>query len=350
MRALVAGWFSFEQGHATAGDLITRDLICEWLEAAGFAYEIAVVPPFSGGVDWRSVDPQLFTHVIFVCGPFGPSQYEMEFLSRFNNCCLMGMNLSMKVPLDEWNPFDFLIERDSSADAHPDISFLSRKAHVPVVGVCLVEHYENAPVEEANIAIRRLLQSHDVAVVQIDTRLDTNMTGLRTPAEIESLLARMDVVVTTRLHGMVLSLKNGVPVIAIDPEVGGWKIRRQAELIGWPVIFNVDELTDEALERALDFCLTEAAWERARECRQNAAQMTTEVRDRFNAALTVPGEIEAAFQSRLALSLVEMESDETKNPINPDRSQHAATSSYTETTKSIPERVKGLWKSVTRRT
>ncbi|HET6598251.1 MAG TPA: polysaccharide pyruvyl transferase family protein, partial [Anaerolineales bacterium] len=230
MKALVAGWFSFEDGHATAGDLITRDLVCEWLEAAGIPYEIALVPPFTGGVDWRSVEPQTFSHVVFVCGPFGRDEYEEEFLSRFKNCRLIGMNLSMKLPLDEWNPFDFLIERDSSVDTHPDISFLSQKHHVPVVGVCLVEPYDGAPVEEANNAIHRLLQSNEVAAIPIDTRLDKNQTGLKTPAEIESVLARMDVVVTTRLHGTVLSLKNEVPVIAIDPEVGGWKIRRQAEL------------------------------------------------------------------------------------------------------------------------
>ena len=65
--------------------------------------------------------------------------------------------------------------------------------------------------------------------------------------------------ITTRLHGTVLSLKNEVPVIAIDPEIGGWKIRRQAELIGWPVVFNVDDVTEEALQKALEYCLTEEA-------------------------------------------------------------------------------------------
>ena len=141
------------------------------------------------------MDPQLFTHVVFVCGPFGRDEYEQEFLSRFRDRRLIGMNLSMKLPLEEWNPFDFLIERDSSADTHPDISFLSRKPHVPVVGVCLVEPYEGAPVETANIAIRSAAASRmKLLLFQIDTRLDINQTGLKTPAEIESVLARMDVV------------------------------------------------------------------------------------------------------------------------------------------------------------
>jgi glycosyltransferase involved in cell wall biosynthesis len=300
MKVLVAGWFSFEDGHATAGDLITRDLICEWLETAGLPYEVALVPPFEGGVDWRAVDPQAFTHVVFVCGPFGRDEYEEQFLSRFKDCRLIGMNLSMKIPLEDWNPFDFLIERDSSADTHPDISFISREPRVPVVGVCLVEAYDDAPVEQANIAIHRLMQSNEVAAVPIDTRLDTNQTGLKSPAAVESLIARMDAVVTTRLHGTVLSLKNGVPVVAIDPEVGGWKIRRQAELLGWPVAFNVDNVTEETLQKALEYCLTEEARVKARECRDRARMLVEEVKQRFVAALTTGDQLEQAFQARLA--------------------------------------------------
>lgn len=299
MKALVAGWFSFPDGHATAGDLITRDLICEWLDAASIPYKVALAAHFAGGVDWRSVDPDAFTHVIFVCGPFGRDEYEQEFLARFQHCRLIGMDLSMKIPLEEWNPFDLLIERDSSEGAHPDISFIAKKPPVPVVGVCLVEHYEDAPVEEANVAIRRLLASREMAVVPIDTRLDENSTGLRTPAEVESLLARMDAVVTTRLHGTVLSLKNGVPVVAIDPEVGGWKIRRQTELIGWPVCFAVDQLTDEDLQRALDYCLTEEAHTKARECRDRAIAMVEEVKREFIDSLTVGESLELAFRTRL---------------------------------------------------
>jgi polysaccharide pyruvyl transferase WcaK-like protein len=124
-----------------------------------------------------------------------------------------------------------------------------------------------------------------MAVVTIDTRLDTNATGLRTSTEVESLIARMEVVVTTRLHGTVFALKNAVPVIAIDPIVGGAKIRRQAETIGWPIVFTADGLTDEALRQAFDFCLTEAARVKARECGERAAKMVEEVRSNFMLAV-----------------------------------------------------------------
>jgi hypothetical protein len=92
------------------------------------------------GVDWRFVDPQSYSHVVFVCGPFGNGWPITEFLPRFAGCRIIGLILSMLEPLDAWNPFEFLLERDSSAASRPDISFLSRRTQVPVVSVVLVHH------------------------------------------------------------------------------------------------------------------------------------------------------------------------------------------------------------------
>jgi Polysaccharide pyruvyl transferase len=289
VKALVSGWFSFEQMGATAGDLLARDLACEWLKRAGYPYDVAYAPPFHDGVNWRLVDPGAYSHVVFVCGPFGNGEPITKFLERFEGCRLVGLNLTMLESLDTWNPFDLLLERDSSATSNPDISFLSRQVPVPVVGVVLIdsqpEYKERDEHELANNAIHRLVASRQMCAVAIDTRLDTNSTGLRTASEVESLIARMDVVLTTRLHGTVLALKNGVPAVVIDPVAGGGKIRRQAETISWPLVFAADSLPDEALGQAFDFCLTEDARVKARECRGRAKTMVQEVRDEFVSSL-----------------------------------------------------------------
>jgi Polysaccharide pyruvyl transferase len=289
MKTLVAGWFSFEQMGATAGDLMARDLACKWLERAGHSYDVALAPPFSGGVDWRSVDPQSYSHVVFVCGPFGNGWPITAFLPRFAGCYLVGLNLSMLEPLDAWNPFDLLLERDSSSCDRPDISFLSRQAKVPVVGVVLISsqpEYKELDVHRlANDAIQRFVASREMSVVHIDTCLDGNSTGLRSADEVESLIARMDLVLTTRLHGMVLALKNGVPAIAIDPVAGGGKVQRQAKTLGWRLVSTADALTDETLQQAFDYCLTEDARAKARECCQRASRTVKEVREEFVSAL-----------------------------------------------------------------
>jgi hypothetical protein len=293
MKVLVAGWFSFEEMGATAGDLIARDLACQWLERAGRSFDVAHAAPFTGGVDWRQVDPRAYADVVFVCGPCGNGPPLVEFLDRFAGCRLIGLNLTMLEPLDVWNPFDLLLERDSSARAHPDITFLSRRSRVPVVGVILIHpqpEYRKRDVHRAaNDAIARLVARRELAAVPIDTRLDVNATGLRTAAEIESLIARMDVVLTTRLHGTVLALKNGVPALAVDPVAGGAKIRRQAATLGWPVVFDGDKITDEELERAYDYCLTEQARGQAAACAERACGELEKVRDEFIAFMTRRG-------------------------------------------------------------
>ena len=80
-KVLVAGWFSFEGGHATGGDIFAMEVAVDWLKQAGFEkIDVAFDPPFKGGVDWRHVDPAAYSHVVFVCGPFEQKLYEAEFL------------------------------------------------------------------------------------------------------------------------------------------------------------------------------------------------------------------------------------------------------------------------------
>lgn len=286
MRTLVAGWFSFEGMGATAGDLMVRDLVCEWLETAGHAYDVALAAPFTGGVDWRAIDPAAYSHVVFACGPFGNGEPVTEFLDRFSGARLIGVNLTMLQPLDEWNPFHLLLERDSSAIARPDLAFLGAASRVPVVGIVRMHEQPEYGKRDmhalANDAMTRLIANHEMAPVTIDTRLDeVNAAGLRTPGEIESLIAKMDVVVTARLHGLVLALKNGVPAVAIDSVAGGAKISRQAHVLGWPVVITADEMTDEKVERAFDYCLSAEARSLAAEVRDEARAFLESVRREF---------------------------------------------------------------------
>ncbi|MFL5867383.1 MAG: hypothetical protein ACJ766_09840 [Thermoleophilaceae bacterium] len=42
-----------------------------WLSEAGWAHDVALGEPFGGGVDWRAVSPDSYSHVVQVCGPIG---------------------------------------------------------------------------------------------------------------------------------------------------------------------------------------------------------------------------------------------------------------------------------------
>lgn len=287
MRVLLAGWFSFEGMGATAGDLMVRDLACEWLSRAGCPYDVALGVPFDGGVDWRSINPDAYTHICFVCGPFGNVRPLTDFLSRFEHCHLIGLDLSM---VDGWNPFDVLFERDSSTLCCPDVAMLAPVKQVPVVGVILCDHVseygDRSQHDAAHDAIQRLIQRRELAAVRIDTRLDRNSTGLRTAAEIENMISRMDIVVTTRLHGTVLAIKSGVPPVVIDPIVGLGKISAQVRALGWRVALDMTTLNDRSLETAFDYCLTPQARTEAVACRNRAIGQLNRVQENFILELT----------------------------------------------------------------
>jgi polysaccharide pyruvyl transferase WcaK-like protein len=202
---------------------------------------------------------------------------------------LVGLNLSLLQSLAEWDPFTLLLERDSGRAIRADVSFLSKQPLVPVVGSVLVhpqrEYGARALHAHAHDALHQLLARRDMAVVEIDTRLDENATGLATPAQVESLIARMNAIVTTRLHGMVLALKNGVPALVVDPVAGGAKIARQARALEWPAVFVADALDPNDLARSLDWCLTADACDQARNAAERARIEVRQVREQFVSAL-----------------------------------------------------------------
>ena len=282
MRVLIAGWFSFEKMGVTAGDIIARDIVVDWLTAAGISFDIALARPFEGGVRWNTIDPDHYSHVIFVCGPFGDGWPITEFLDKFSACRLFGLNLTMLQSLDEWNPFDLLLERDSSVKARPDITLLDTSPKVPVVGVILahkqLEYGKNSLHQRADETIKNFLSTKEAAVVMIDTALENNQGNLKTAREIESLIAKTDVVITTRLHGTVLSIKNGVPVIPIDPIYGGAKISAQVRILDWPILFNADSIDEQKLSDAFDYCLTKEAGAKATVCAISAIRQLQDVR------------------------------------------------------------------------
>jgi len=138
--------------------------------------------------------------------------------------------------------------------------------------------------------------------MEIDTEwpVQRNAYGLASPEQFESVCARVDVMLTTRLHGTVLSLKNGIPVIAVDAISGGGKVLRQANAIGWPEAFAIDQATDAALDEALARCLHPAGRDRAQSCAAGAREALGNFSRDFAAALHAAPQGKPSFTSPAA--------------------------------------------------
>ena len=281
MRILIAGWFSFEKMGVTAGDVMACDVLCSWLRKADIPFDVAFAPPFQGGVRWQNADPASYSHVCFVCGPFGNGWPISEFLDHFNGIKLIGLNLSLLQSRDEWDPFTICYERDSSSSQRPDITFGANFPKVPVVGIILAhkqkEYGARSLHPRVDEAISAFVARHRMVPIYIDTCLEDNQGGLTSASEVESLIAKMDACITTRLHGLVLSIKNSVPAVAIDPIAGGAKVSSQAKAISWPVIISAEDLSENVLEKAFEYCLTTGARLEATRCANNSKKIIDEL-------------------------------------------------------------------------
>jgi hypothetical protein len=265
-RALLLGHFS------TVGDIQCLEFVRRCLANAGLGYDIAAF-----GADVRSelkssispamAEPRSYTHLIIVCGPCWPGllQNHNFDIDQYRHCKRIGINLTMVEPLARWNPFDVLLERDSDAATRPDLTFMVGTEKLPVLGRCLIKHQHEYGARQRHSkvigSINDFIERRGLPVFDIDTRWPraSNASGIASPAGVSALVGVVDTLITNRLHGLVFALRNGVPVIAVDSVAGGDKVSAQARTLEWPVCLQADEATPEAMDAALNWCLTSDA-------------------------------------------------------------------------------------------
>jgi len=277
-RVLVVGWSSVLHGEATAGDVLSMAAVAAALHGAGWAVDTAwsaVMRP-AGGLALDDADPAAYSHLVFACGPLHGRPVQ-ELHRRFAGCRRLAVGVSVIDPADPAvTGFDVVIARDVDGGAgRRDLAATVDVPSVPVVGVFLThgqqEYGGRRRHESVTEVLGAWLRTRPEATLDLDTRLDPRDWRLAVdPAQLESVVRRLDAVVTTRLHGLVLALKNGVPAVVVDPVSGGAKVTAQARAWGWPVL-DADEVGAVALDAALTVALSTAGRDAAYAARQAAA-------------------------------------------------------------------------------
>ena len=262
MRVLVTGWPSFRHGEATAGDVQSMYAVHRALADAGIDGELAWSPGFRrGALSLADVDPSRYTDVVFACGPLRGEQVRWLH-RRFAGCRRIAVGVSV---LDRADPavtgFHHVFPRDGGESAMVDLSATAPTEARPVVGVVFApgqpEYGGNGRHRRVHDRLTSWLGRRDCASVTVDTRLDTaDWRHCGTPDQLVSLLGRFDLVVSTRLHGLVLGLRAGTPVLAVDPVAGGGKVSAQSAALRWPAIVGADAVLagDDALAQWWDWC------------------------------------------------------------------------------------------------
>jgi hypothetical protein len=112
MRVLLAGWFSFLNGEATAGDLLALRAVRQSLDDAGLDSDIAWSPGFQpGGLRIEDAPPDRYSHLVFVCGPLHGEQFT-ALHSRFAAQRRIAIGVSVIDPADPaCAAFDLVLAR-----------------------------------------------------------------------------------------------------------------------------------------------------------------------------------------------------------------------------------------------
>jgi hypothetical protein len=242
VRLLLTGWPSFLRGEATAGDVLGMQRVQRALEGAGVPCEVAWSPVFRpGALSLEDADPRRYTHLVFACGPLHGEQLRWLH-DRFAGCRRIAVGVTVIDPSDPAaSAFDAVLARDGEGVAVRDLSSTVGTSPVPVVGVALApgqpEYGTRRLHDLVHHQLGEWLAGQDLARVPLDTRLDPRRwQSCATPDQFDSIVRRLDAVVTTRLHGLVLALRWGVPVLAVDPVEGGGKVSAQARAWEWPAL------------------------------------------------------------------------------------------------------------------
>ncbi|WP_019545560.1 polysaccharide pyruvyl transferase family protein [Streptomyces sulphureus] len=266
VRALLTGWFSFLEGEATAGDVLALRRVEEVMRERRVPYDVVWSPGFRpGALSFRDVEPGRYGLLLFVCGPLhGPQVAGLH--EEYAHCRRLAVGVSVIDPGDPAvRGFHEVIARDGP-DVAPlaDLSAGTRPPRTlpPVVGVVLTggqQEYGGRRRHEGTAErVTGWLARQDCARLPLETRLDDRDWRLcRTPEQWDAVLSRLDLVVTDRLHGLVLALRSGVPALAVDPVAGGAKVSAQAQAMRWPALVHAEQMDDATLAYWWEWVRTE---------------------------------------------------------------------------------------------
>jgi Protein of unknown function (DUF616)/Polysaccharide pyruvyl transferase len=270
-RALLTGYLS------TAGDLLAARAVAHALRTRGYDVIVSPIHDFllghiEGARPWRCVDSSEVDIVVFVCGPIPKDDEVKAILAHFPTARPLSVGQSVESSSSGINHvFTGLFARDvDGRGTNPDLSFIAERRTRPRLGICLIdaqpEYGDRQLHAETAAVVDVVVRSLDAVTVRLDTRYPAsrNSQAVRCEDAFLASLRGLDLVITNRLHGLVLALQQGIPVIAIDSIKGAGKITAQAALIGWPFCSPMDSTTAADIRTAVLHCLSNEARNLAR--------------------------------------------------------------------------------------
>jgi hypothetical protein len=290
-RAAILWWGSFPYGQVTIGDYMSVVALCDALTRRGIAFDIvrreAAFEPIPSIAEYsskeRSFDPETapeYAACAFVCGPL-PSEWPdgRARLLAFSNARRIAVGASLGTEQGREHAlrtFHTLLCRDGFGRAWMDMSLACNwpanlRHQREGIAVCWRGHEAfygeicaNAPVEAIAAA---LLDAEKRTAKSITTDIKAWPSDIHT---LDRQFGDFDTMLTTRLHGTLLCLRNRTPFVSVDQQIGGGKVTAVARAVQWPLAIGVESLSFVKLRKLLHAALQEGWSKRFEKLRQRA--------------------------------------------------------------------------------
>ena len=309
-RRLLVTWYGSFKGHGTVGDLRSLESTVTHLVGTGHQlfHATASEMEFPGAtrVQWQDASPEHFDGVIFVCGPILKFHRETNALfTRFVDRPSLALGVSL-LPRDDdgyANPFDVTLARQGGDRPYGDVAIVAPPAKARPrsctslkIGLALrgaqYEYGEERCLWRETEALARSAASAAASarggvVVDIENHLArSNLTA----DGIEAIYADCDLILTSRFHGAITALRQGVPFVAIDHINGGAKVFDLLAPLGLKHVYKINDLTADTRHDAVSELLGSSTlrdeFHRARSKATREANETLRALDEWVASLT----------------------------------------------------------------
>lgn len=275
-------WGSWPRG-ATLGDRLAVDNLSAGLTRAGVDHSVLSHPSHAGPGHRPTPDPAALASrlstLVFVCGPLVQTKRMRRLLAACGHARKLAAGVSLLQSQEVLNrQLDGVVARDGvripgSPGAHGairpgrfDLAIshcdppLERPRPASLaaarIGVCLRGRQKDYGLGRDRSSAVQALFSEVLALQPGQVQpIDTVLSATNAPEHIQAQFAAVDLVLTTRLHGSLLGLAAGVPVIAVDQIAGGGKLTEVLGRISWPHLYAAEALTTDSLLALLQRCI-----------------------------------------------------------------------------------------------
>ena len=260
---LILWWGSYGfSGGPTIGDLMAVDNLSRHLTSAGV--EHAIVSHSELGFNHHFNVTDIYSlkpakNICFVCGPLMANPNLVDFLKKQIDAKKSAVGVSVLYEQSKFNrQFDLIVPRDGVAPSYFDlavskVSPVEYKEKPKSVGVCLRGNQKEYGKDRLSLAKKALDMTNELIKTSglEPVFINTVLSKTNTAEYINNQFRSVDLMFTTRMHGTLLSLAAGKPVIALDQIPGGAKVADICKKVNWPYIFSVESTTQEMLTKAL---------------------------------------------------------------------------------------------------